>query len=383
MSITPFTRRLIAAAVLVTLAVLAFGYWRFGRAAEVNVAPARQGAVPVRVTGPGTVQARTTVSLAARVNATVVGVLADVGDQIRKGQLLATLDDRESSARLAGVQGQQMAVARNIEAARAALAKAEADLELTRTRQQRDAELRQQGFVAQSAVDASTAALRSAAAGVDAARATLAAREADATTVANEARAAGVTLTYTRLASPIDGIVIQRLAEPGNTVLTGAPLLKLADPATLWVATRVDESVVSRVAVGQKAQIRLRSGETLGGRVARIARQSDAATRELDVHVAFDTPPARFAIDQEADVSIDTGALSGLVVPVTALVKDRSGLTGVLVVEDGRARFHAVSTGHTEAGLVRVTKGLAEGQAVVTDPKGVRAGQPVRVTTGS
>jgi hypothetical protein len=144
----------------------------------------------------------------------------------------------------------------------------------------------------------------------------------------------------------------------------------------------VDESVVGRVTVGQKAQIRLRSGETLAGRVARIARQSDAATRELDVHVAFDAPPARFAIDQEADVSIETGTLPGIVVPATALLKDRSGQTGVLVVEDGRTRFRAVGTGHTDDGLVRVTEGLAEGQAVVTDPRGVRAGQPVRVATG-
>ena len=105
---------LIALVVFVGLAA-AFGYWRFGRSVEVAVATARQGAVPLRVLGPGTLQARTAVSLASRVNATVVEVLADVGHSVRKGQLLVTLDDRESSARLAAVQGQQGAVARNIE----------------------------------------------------------------------------------------------------------------------------------------------------------------------------------------------------------------------------------------------------------------------------
>lgn len=382
MSSTASTRKLIAAALVIILLAGAFGYWRFGRSVEVVVAPASQGAVAVRVMGPGTVQARTTVALAARVNATVVEMRADVGDSVRKGQLLVTLDDRESSARLAGVKGQQAAVARNIEAARAAVVKAEADLELTQSRQRRDAELQQQGFVSQSVVDASTAALRSAVAGVDAVRASLAAREADATTVAQEARAADVMLTYSRLLAPIDGIVIQRQAEPGSTVLAGSPILKLVDPTTLWVATRVDESVVGRVAPGQKAQIRLRSGETLAGRVARIARLSDAATRELDVHVAFDTPPARFAIDQEADVSIDTGSLPGIVVPATALMKDRSGQTGVLVIVDGRTHFRAVKTGHTDAGVVRVTEGLAGGEPVVTDAAGVRPGQLVREAAG-
>ena len=89
--------------------------------------------------------------------------------------------------------------------------------------------------------------------------------------------------------------------------------------------------------VGQPASIRLRTGETLPGKVARIARQSDAATRELEVDVAFDAPPARFAIDQEAEVAIVTGEETGLVVPVSALVRDGAGRQGVLVVADGRA----------------------------------------------
>ncbi|TNF60418.1 MAG: efflux RND transporter periplasmic adaptor subunit [Burkholderiales bacterium] len=383
MTSTPLVRRLLVAVLVVAGLVGALAYWRFGRAVDVVVARAVQGEVSVHVQGPGTVQARTAVTLAARVGATVTGVLADVGDRVQQGQLLVTLDDREPAARLAGVKGQELAVTRNIEAARASVAKAQADLELAQSRQRRDAELLKQGFVSQAVVDTSTAALRSAVAGLDAARASLAAREAEATAVANEARAAGVTLTHTRLTAPIDGIVIQRLAEPGSTVLAGSPLLRLVDPATLWVATRVDESVVARVAPGQVASIRLRSGETLPGRVARIARLSDAATRELDVHVAFDTPPARFAIDQEADVRIDTGTLPGIVVPATALVRDRSGQTGVLVVEDGRASFRPVGTGHADETRVRVTGGLAEGESVVADPAGVRHGQPVRVASGT
>lgn len=369
---------LLIALVLLAVLVAAFGYWRFGRAVPVGMSSVDEAAVVQRVTGPGTVQARVALSLASRVNAAVEEVRADVGDTVRRGEVLVVLDSRESSARLAAVESQQKAVVRNIESARAAMNKAQADLELAQSRQRRDLELLKQGFVSQAVVDASTAAQRGAVAGVDAARAGLAAREAEAASVAQEARATGVSLSYTRLVAPVDGVVIQRLAEPGSTVLTGSPILKLVDPATLWVATRVDESVVGSVAVGQKAQIRLRSGETLAGRVARIARQSDDATRELDVHVAFDTPPPRFVIDQEADVSIETGSQRGLIVPQTAIVKARSGQPGVLLVEDGRTRFRAVQTAGADAGVVRVTEGLQAGQIVVTDASGVRAKQPVR-----
>ena len=258
---------------------------------------------------------------------------------------------------------------RNTEGARAALAKAQADLELARSKLRRDAELMAQGFVSQAVVDASNAALGGAVAGVDAAQAALAAREADARSLSQEARYSDAVLSYARIVAPMDGVVIQRLAETGNTVVPGTPLLKIVDPKSLWVATRVDESVVGRVQPGQAASIRLRSGEVLPGRVARIARQSDAATRELDVHVAFDAVPQRFAIDQEAEVSIAVGEDRGLLLPLAALTRDKAGRQGVWVIEGGvdggHTRFQPVETARADARQVLIHKGLAGGETVV------------------
>lgn len=378
MSLSAHRFKFIAAALLVAAVVAAALFWRFGRALDVPIGEARQGEIAVRVLGPGTVQARVAVTVSARMNATVTQMLADVGDEVRQGQALAVLDDRDLSARRGSVGGQMEALARNTEGARAAQLKAEADLELARSKQRRDTELLAQGFVSQAVLDASNAALRAAEAGVESARATVAARNADAKSLSQEARFADVSLSHARLASPIDGIVIQRLAEPGNTVTVGSPLFKLVDPRTLWVATRVDESVVGKVEVGQPASIRLRSGETVPGSVARIARQSDAATRELDVHVAFKSVPRRFAIDQEAEVSIDAGRTRGIVVPVGALTRDRTGREGVLVVADGRTRFQHVRTDGADDRQVRVVEGLAGGEPVVAVAAGVMANQRVR-----
>jgi len=373
-------RRLLQGSIVAVLLLVAASaaYWRFGRAVDVPVATAAQGAIAARVVGPGTVQARVPVTLSARISATVTQVHVDVGDSVRQGQLLVTLDDRDLSARRGVVAGQQQALQRNTEAARAALAKAQADLELARSKQRRDADLLAQGFVSQAVLDASKAALDGAAAGVDSAKASLAAREADARTLSQEARYSDAVLSYTRIVAPMDALVVQRLTEVGNTVAPGSSMLKLVDPQTLWVATRVDESVVGRVQPGQKASIRLRSGEVLPGKVARIARQSDAATRELDVHVAFDTVPQRFAIDQEAEVSISVGEDLGILVPLTALTRDRSGRPGVLVVADGRTRFQPVETGGADAGQLLVRQGLAGGEAVVAAAAGVTAN--LRVT---
>jgi hypothetical protein len=169
----------------------------------------------------------------------------------------------------------------------------------------------------------------------------------------------------------------------GNTVVPGTALLKLVDPRSLWVATRVDESMVGRVQPGQVASIRLRGGEVLPGKVARIARQSDAATRELDVHVAFDKLPQRFVIDQEAEVSIAVGEDRGIVVPLAALLRDRSGRQGVLVIDGARTRFQPVETAGADAISVLVRKGLAGGESVVAVAADVKPGQRVRPASGA
>lgn len=368
---------LAAAAAAVALAGAAAGYWLLARGAPVETAAAAEATVPVWITGPGTVQARTPVTLSARITATVAALHADQGDAVRRDALLAVLDDRELAAKRAAASQSEQTVRRNVDAAEAALAKARADLELARTKHRRDAELFEVGYISRSALDGSVAALRAAEAGLDNAEAVLAARRSEVQGVAQEARYAETVLSHTRIRAPLDGVVIQRLVEVGATVVPGTPLFKLVDPATLWVAARVDESVAGRLRVGQPARIRLRTGEERTGTVARISHQADAAARELEINVAFDAPLERFAIDQDAEVSIRAGEEKGVVVPVAALVRN-AGKPGVLVVREGRAVFQPVRTGAADAGRVVVAEGLAAGERVVAPPQGVKPGARVR-----
>lgn len=374
-------RRVLAAvlvAALVLVAATSVIYLRFGRAVAVSIVEAVHGSVALRVVGPGSVQARVPVTLSARITATVAQLNADVGDVVKRGQDVAVLDDRDLSARRGVVGGQQEALVRNIKAAKATVVKAQAELELARSKQRRDAELLRSGFVSQAVLDASAAALRVAAANLDNARASHAARQAEMQAQLQEVRYSDTVLSFTRITAPMNGVIIARLAEVGATVVPGSPVFRMVDPATLWVAMRVDESVVGRVQIGQVASIRMRTGETLTGKVARIAHQSDAATRELEIDVAFDSPPARFAIDQEAEVSIDTGEVSGIAVPLTALTRDGEGRQGVLVVVDARTKFHPVQTGASDGQRVLIGKGLAGGQRIVARADGVKASMRVQ-----
>lgn len=354
------------------------GWWRFGRAVPVPVVTVAEGAVALRVVGPGTVQARVPVTLAARLTATVTAVNADVGDSVHAGDLLVTLDDRDLRARRDTVAAQRGTQARNIEAAEAALRKAQADLALARSRAQRDAVLQAQGFVSAAGLDSTQAALDAAVAAEQSAAAALAARRAELAASAHDLAAADVTASFAQLRAPTDALVVQRLVEPGSTVVPGTPLLRLVDPASVWVGMRVDEAQLAALQPGQPARIRLRSGVEHAGRVARIARQSDAATREIEVHVRFDSVPAAFAIDQQAEVTVMAGEQRGLRVPASALLRNRDGHPGVLQLADGRARFVPVKPGASDGEQLLLADGPAAGTPVVAVAAGVRDGMRVQ-----
>ena len=226
-------------------------------------------------------------------------------------------------------------------------------------------------------MDATAAALKSAQSAEASAAATLAARRADADAAAQEAVHAGVLHSFTRIGAPMDGLIVSREAEAGSTLVPGSPIFRLVDTRTLWVAARIDETVVGRAEVGQPASIRLRGGQELSGEVARISRQSDAATRELEVDVAFRELPERYAMDQEAEVVIQAGEEQGVLIPTTALLQ-QGRERGVLVVSDGRADFRPVRTGASDGERVVAREGIEPGAPVISKPAGIRVGSRVR-----
>jgi RND family efflux transporter MFP subunit len=331
------TARIKAAAGLAAVALLAAlpVYRVFFKAQEVVMAIAVEATVPRAIHGPGTVQPRFPVTVSARITAVVSGLFADQGDRVRRGQVLAQLDDRDLAARVAA---------------------ATTELVLSRANYQRDQEVFAKGYISQAAMDAATAALRAAEA---------------------RDREAAAALSYTRLTAPVNGVITARQVEVGQTVGPGTTVFRLADPATLWVVTRVDETVVGQVWVGQAATIALRTGERLSGKVARVGLESDPATRELEVSVSFDAPPKRFAINQQAEVTIHVGEERGVTIPASSLSRQGRGF-GVLVVADGRAAFRPVTIGSTDGERVVVRDGLKAGAQVVRLPVGIRVGRRLR-----
>ena len=370
-----------AAIAVVALLVSLPAYRFFFRAPEVPVVAAADGSVERMIHGPGVVTARIQVTVSTRVTGMLKELHADQGDRVRAGQTLALLDDADTAAKAGGAKAAAAAAQHNVTAAEAAFAKARAEMELARSNYRRDDEVFRAGLISHAVMDAASAALKSAESVEASAEATLAARKADARASAQEAVYASALRTFTRITASMDGLIVTRDAEVGDTVVPGSPIFQLVDTRTLWVAARIDESVVRQVELGQSAMIRLRSGKELQGEVARINRKSDAATRELEVDVAFREIPERFAIDQEAEVVIHAGEERGLVIPSSALFQQGRAF-GALVVTDGRAEFRPLKTGTSDGEWAVVREGLSPGEQVIRLPAGIKLGSRVRAVNG-
>ena len=97
----------------------------------------------------------------------------------------------------------------------------------------------------------------------------------------------------------MDGLITVRKAELGTTIAPGTPIFQMVDPDQIWVAAWIDETQIAQLREGQPAAITLRSGRAFKGEVARLNKEADTVTRELEVDVKFMKLPESLVIGEE------------------------------------------------------------------------------------
>jgi RND family efflux transporter MFP subunit len=313
----------------------------------------------------GVVQARTTASVAARLVAPVLEVRVGPGDRVRAGQVLAVLDGRDLHATARAAAAASAAAADVGTAAEAEEQSAQAALVLARASYARIEVLHAQQSATSQELDQATAALKAAESHVAAARAHV--REAAAGVVRAGASqdAASATESFLTLVAPFDGLITEKLVEPGNMATPGQPLFRVEDTRSFRVAVRVDESRTSRLAPGLTVDVALDdepSHPHVVGTVAEVSRAIESDARASLVKMDLPAVPGTLRSGAFARVRIPGPTRRALTVPAAA-VSAQGQVTSVFVVEGGAARLRLVRLRDRE-----VLAGLSEGDVVVVAP---------------
>lgn len=364
------------------------GVWfavTYGAIATVKVTTAKvtNADLEPQIFGIGTVEAKRSYLIGPTQAARVTRVLVDQGDTVQAGQLLAEFDAVDLDDRL-------LSAGNTILRARAAATGAEALVRETASRSalasasaKRFRELQQKSFVSPEASDAKQHEANAAAAALDAAQAALLVSQRDMARLDADRAGIGKQRAQFRLTSPVAGLITARDAEPGSTVIAGQAVLRLIDPGSLWVKARIDQGRASGLAVGQLAQIVLRSQpqSMFAGHVARIELASDSVTEERLVGISFDQTPVGLSTGELIEATIRLPAVANTLTIPSAALRRFHNQTGVWRIEGGRTAFAPIKIGvQTLNGRTQVLEGLGAGDVVIEHaPEELRAGQRVSV----
>lgn len=326
----------------------------------------------------GVVQAKTTATVAARVMAPVLTVRVAPGDRVRAGQVLVELDGRDLTAHARSAVAGAAQAREGAVAAAADVRAAEAALTLARATHARIAALHDKKSATAQELDEATAALAAAEARQAGAAARVQESAAAIERSAAASDAATATAGFLQVTAPFDGMVTEKLVEPGNLATPGMPLLRVEDTRAFRLETRVDESRVAAIAPGARVEVEIESAAgqttTIAGTVAEVSRAFDAGTRSFLVKIDLPSSPG-LRSGAFGRARLPGRARTALTVPVPAVVR-QGQVTSVYVVDDGVARLRLVRLRGSE-----VLAGLRAGEAViVSPPAGLRDGR--RVTSG-
>ena len=341
----------------------------------ITVTAAARATLRDRVIAAGTVSAVERVSVAPWIEGQPVkALLADLGDRVEAGQVLAELSDATLTLQRAQLLAQRASALAAIAQAEASLIEAQASSAEANRVRDRQAELLARGVGTQSLADQTAATATSAAARVRIAEQGLAAAQSQLAVIDAQIAVADLNLSRTQVAAPVAGEIVERNAMVGAVASAGgAPMFVIIRDGALELRADVAEQDILRLAPGQPARLSVVGlPGTVPGIVRLVEPVVDAQTRLGRVRIALEpgTPlrPGLFAQAEIAAAERET-----LSVPITAVSSDARGTSVFKVAPDGAVTRVTVTAGIRDGGRVEILDGLAEGDLIVA-----RAGAFVR-----
>lgn len=311
----------------------------------------RSAALPELLEVSGTVRARTSAVVSARIAGSVNLLRVREGDRVRRGQLLAQLDAQENQANAAAAKA-------GIEEAGRALDEALSRKKLADATFERYQNLLKEQAVSRQEFDSRRADQEQAGQGVARAGARL--KQAQ-----EGSRAAGAVAGYAKIMAPISGVITVKQVDLGATVFPAQPLLTIEDEGSYQLELAIPESMVARVKPGTAVQVSLDAAKSVfPAKISEIVPISDPVSRTFAAKINLSHKGLRTGMFGRGTLLLGS-TVTGILVSKKALV-ERGALTSAWVLDKNNvARMRLIKTGKAVGEKVEILSGLSDGERVV------------------
>lgn len=345
--------------------------------ATASVAPVTRGNLSSTLTVAGEFQPYQEVELHAKVSGYIRRINVDIGDRVKNGQVIATLEVPELNAQVAASQAQIRHSQSEIARAQNEVSLAEANYAALHAMYTRlsEASKRRPGLIAEQELDDSRAKDQDAEAKINVAKSALeATREQLGISKADNQRVQSLE-DYSIVVAPFTGVVTMRYADVGSLIQAGTasntqsmPVVKLAQSDLLRLRMPVPEEDVPFIKVGGDVQIKLQAtGKIISGKIVRFTRELTISTRTMLAEVDVPNPDLTLSAGMTAETTIVLQARKDvLTVPAGAVLKDGDSQAYILIVDsDNKVKKVPVKLGIQGPERVEITQGLSEHQSVI------------------
>lgn len=330
------------------------------------------------------------VDLHAKVSGYIRRINVDIGDEVRNGEVIATLEVPELNAQVTAAQAEVRHSKSEINRAKSEVAGAESNhaaLHEAYTRLAQAAK-QQPGLIAEQELDDALARDQDSEAKIDVAKAALEATEEQLGISNADKQRVQVLSDYSVVTAPFTGVITKRYADTGSLIQAGTasntqsmPVVRVAQSDILRLRMPVPEADVPYIAVGGSVQVRVQAtGKVFVGKIVRFARALDPSTRTMTTEVDVANPTLALSPGMYAETVIALQQRKNvLTVPIQAVVQGTSQSYVLALDANNRVEKKIVTMGVQGANRVEITSGLTEGETVIVSGQtNYEVGQVVR-----
>ncbi len=359
---------------------------------SVETAPVKTQSITDLVSAEGVLYPVQQASISPKITAPVRRFYVQRGDKVHRGELLATLENKDLAAAVVSAQGgydqaqatyastTSSTLPEEIQTANLNLVNAKSALAAQQKLYDSESKLYQQGAIARKQLDATEVALTSARSAYEMAEKHLNNLQAEGASQQKKAAkgqletahgqylGAAAQLEYTEIRSPIDGVVANRAVYPGDVAPAGTPLLIVMDTSKVVVRLHIPQQQAQLLQLGQAAKLRVPGlDKDVPAKVTVLSPALDPSSTTEEVWVQAENPKGELKPGTTAQVSIVVKTVANaLVIPAAAILTGPNGQTSVMVAKsDGRAYAQNVTTGIQQGSMIQVRSGLQPGEQVI------------------